>query len=492
MNRLRVTYFALVALLSTASCTKEAVEPDVYDWTKGEIYFRTSLMDVADTRAMDMTLDKLESFQVTCFTMEDSEHDATEGILPYFEDATFIRQLSPVGTTYVSSPEEGPYDWPDTKGELKFFTFSPSRNVMIAGNTALDDKDKSAYFNLINNSKETNSSPFIGYQLGTVRVNPDISGQFDFITASTSGERWKDFTAGIELEFSHRMCRVELKAWGDNSDCEFEIAGIRLGNPTVEGIFNFTSDSEMEEFWEIPDNAVKDKVEYIFQGNNAKTSVEPITRDSEEENIGGDRIYCINSTTHNTPELAESIMGNGGPAMVLPTINAKWEGLDDANIATVPYSTDKMYFSVLLRVLSTHNHNTIYPYPDRSGNMTVIYFAVHNSGKIISRLYPGDEPNTFFKDKEKQQPYTPAEDEEIKGFGWAAIPVDVDWEAGKNYVYTLNYSEGVGLHDPEDPEPGKPIKGLEATISWGIHVEKWEVAKEDDDYTPDIVVPKLN
>ena len=68
------------------------------------------------------------------------------------------------------------------------------------------------------------------------------------------------------------------------------------------------------------------------------------------------------------------------------------------------------------------------------------------------------------------------------------MPVDADWAAGKRYVYTLNYSEGIGLHDPDDPEPGKPISG-QATISWSVAVQGWDYAEKNDDYDPDIDVP---
>ncbi|MDE6334990.1 MAG: fimbrillin family protein [Muribaculaceae bacterium] len=469
MYKKRVTYFALGALLSAASCTKEAAEPEVYEWEKGEIYFRTSLADVSATRAMDMTLDNLESFQVTCFNTGDIKKDAGGIILPYFADATFIRDNKSSLVTYKSSPAEGPRDWPEKDGLLKFYAFSPSCNVMMAGNAAITEQHRADYFNLINNSKESGSTVSIDYKLGTLRVNPDISGQFDFVTASASGERWKDFAGGVALDFKHQMSRVELKAWGANPSYNFEIAGIRLGNPVVEGAFNLASGASGS--WETSTNTVKGKVEYIFRAEDK-----------------GDKIFCINATTHSTPETAGSLMGTAGAAMVIPTFNTKWEGLADQNIDVKPYSTEKMYFSVLLRVTGSNNGNKIYPYPGNPDNMTVIYYAVANSGEIISRLYPGDTPDTFYRDEQRQQPYTAAEDEEIKDFGWAAIPIDVDWEAGKSYVYTLNYSEGIGIHDPQDPDPGRPI-GVQNPITWGVAVSKWDYAVKNEDYDPDLDVP---
>ena len=65
MKIIRVTCFALGAFVFTASCSEEAVKPDVYDWGDGQIYFKTSLSDIATSRANDMTLERLESFHVT-------------------------------------------------------------------------------------------------------------------------------------------------------------------------------------------------------------------------------------------------------------------------------------------------------------------------------------------------------------------------------------------------------------------------------------------
>ena len=68
------------------------------------------------------------------------------------------------------------------------------------------------------------------------------------------------------------------------------------------------------------------------------------------------------------------------------------------------------------------------------------------------------------------------------------MPVDADWHSGNRYVYTLDYSDGIGLHDPDDPEPGKPISG-KATISWGVSVADWDYAVKNEDFDPDITIP---
>ncbi len=481
MKRIKVAYFALAAFCSAVSCTKEAAEPDVYDWADGKIHFKPTLPDMTGTRAMDMTAENLESFQVTCFNSGDIKEEGAI-FAPHFEDATFIRKETPAAITYESSPYEEPKEWPANSGKLIFYAFSPSRSVMAADNSAVDNADSEHYFKFKNRSTILDDQLYPDYRLEAVRVNPDISRQFDFITASASGERMKDFYNEVELAFSHQMSQVELRAWGDGSGNDFEIAGVRIGNPVVEDNFVFAdiSDPESPMRWDNSGNSVNDKVEYLYRGQTG-------TPAADDPSIG-DRIYSINKKEHNSLETAGSIMGLGGCAKVIPTVNSKWEGLSDPNISTVPYSTDKMYFSILMRVSNAFTGKQVYPYAENPDGLTVVHYAVDEEGAILARVYPGTLPGTYFTDPALQQPYAAAEGVSVKEFGWAAVPVEADWTAGKRYVYTLDYSEGIGLHDPEDPKPGTPIKG-QPSIKWGMHVTTWSTATPNEDYTPDIVIP---
>ncbi len=476
MNKFRVTYFALMALVFAASCTEEAAEPDVIDWNEGKIYFRTTLSDVASSRGPDMTLDGLQSFQVTCFAAADMKKDEAGFISPYFENATFIRKAAASGISYVSLPSEPPRDWPAGGGFMTFFAFSPSLSAMAEGNDAITGNN--GYFELLNKSAAKDSGLSADYRIGKIRVNPDIARQFDFVTATTSGDRWKNFSGGVDLAFCHQMSQVEIKAWGDNPTFDFEIAGVRMGNPVVEGTFVFSDsmDPASAGKWAKDDTAIKDKVEYLY-----RAAVDGPTQTP-------DTIYLINKETHNSAAAAASIMGHGGCAMVIPTLNPKWEGRDDPRIDNIPYSTDRMYISILMRVTRAANGKQIYPYPGNPDGLTVVHYAVNAAGAIVAHVYPGTTAGTFFTDSSLQYPYTAPDGVEIKEFGWAAVPVGVEWIAGKRYVYTLDYSEGIGVHDPHDPLPGTPIKN-QPGITWGVTVAGWGSATPDDNYKPDIKVP---
>ena len=71
---------------------------------------------------------------------------------------------------------------------------------------------------------------------------------------------------------------------------------------------------------------------------------------------------------------------------------------------------------------------------------------------------------------------------EVGQYGWAAVAIDTNWEAGKRYVYTLDFSNGAGKGDPEDPDGGgEDILG--SPIKFSVEVDTWKPA---DDPSGDI------
>ena len=48
-------------------------------------------------------------------------------------------------------------------------------------------------------------------------------------------------------------------------------------------------------------------------------------------------------------------------------------------------------------------------------------------------------------------PIFPAVEEgETEPYSWVAVPVDTNWEAGIKYVYTLDFTGGAGVIDPDE------------------------------------------
>lgn len=63
-------------------------------------------------------------------------------------------------------------------------------------------------------------------------------------------------------------------------------------------------------------------------------------------------------------------------------------------------------------------------------------------------------------------------------YGWVAMPVDIVWEMGNKYVYTLDFTNGFGFVDPDEyPNPGGSVLG--APIKFTVTVSAWTDAGQD-------------
>lgn len=81
----------------------------------------------------------------------------------------------------------------------------------------------------------------------------------------------------------------------------------------------------------------------------------------------------------------------------------------------------------------------------------------------------------------KKEGNTPIYPDEVDEYSWAAVPIDTNWEAGKKYVYTLDFSNGAGKVDPTLPGGGEDILG--SPIKFTVEVDTWKPA---DDPSGDI------
>lgn len=65
-----------------------------------------------------------------------------------------------------------------------------------------------------------------------------------------------------------------------------------------------------------------------------------------------------------------------------------------------------------------------------------------------------------------------------RDYAWAAIPVGIEWEAGKKYVYTLDFTTGAGFVDPtEDENKGESV--ITGEIKFTVDVEAWSESEEE-------------
>lgn len=439
---LKYSLLLLLPVLLLLSCEQEDIPP-VVD-TSGGIFFRTDL-PVAESRSNATTVvGSLDAgFHVSAFCPENEVAGALE---PYFaEQVATPLEGAPCHFGMLNQSSEL-LVWPTIRhgkqGKLKFFAFYPSREVMMQSAGV-----ESGYFGLTNKTTKSGAAVAYDYRLEGFKVNKDISRHVDFVTATAEGSRTANSESGVRLDFEHQLSRVAFTAWG-KTDNDIEIAGVRIGRAITESDFNFAAkptnfaqgDATLSGNWIAPQK--RDCVEYIFRE--------------------GDTVIKIGQGNHASAATAASIMGNGGWAMVIPADNPVWKHTTDAS-----NKNQGLYFSVLLRVKENDESKTlVYPYiagvdmssSDNADKMTVIYFSIERAtGKIIRRLYKNE--GSYFKDPEFTEVYAVPETEEIRNYGWAAIPLSTTlrWKPGYQYTYILDYSDGVGVHDPDDPLPGYPI-----------------------------------
>ena len=470
------TYMTLLAIfLMLASCAQEDLGRDVLTSEWSRIFFRSHLPGIEETRGSVMTDQTLKECHVTCFNPSGTpDIDPENGsIRPYFDDCHFVKKGN---GSFIST--DSVVEWPGTDDKLSFFAYYPAVDSMwknIIKDRIDRDEIERNYFNLVNNCTPApeGGRPTLDYRLERFRVADDIADHVDFLAAYSTGTYKENGNSGIEIGFNHQLARVELSAWCASEVYDIEIAGMRIGNPLTEGDFSFTPlVSSSDILGEYPSkklgewtNTAQGTVEHIF------TEGEPIVVLSKRDG------------SHASEKDAASIMGTSGPAMLIPMVEKikEWEGKGDPNIGSDEYTTDKLYFSVLLRVRDQANQ-TVFPYPDGRYGLPEVFLSIDDDGRVVRRVYEIDGEYYTADEKNEEYIYTPDETEEIRSYCWASLPVGAKWEAGKIYAYKLNYSSGIGWHDPSDPNPGEPIINDKVLID--VEVADWKEGASTDVTVP--------
>ncbi len=260
------------AALALASCTDE----DTVEVSSGRgISFRPALT----SRATETTNANLQDFKASAFIGSDT----------YFDQVTFSRN----GSFYTSAND---YLWPGDDTKINFYAYAPSD---LEGVTIT--------------STEKTVSDF--------SPAASIADQVDFISAIASGTREANESAGVPLDFGHRLAQIEVRAKTSNEVYTFKVSGVRIGRPVSTGSFNLESEA-----WALG----TDKADY------ETTYDAPIT-------LGPDPV---------------SLMGTEGNAMVLPQQLIAWQPTTDgAN------TLEGAFLSIKLQIATADTDTQIYPFP---------------------------------------------------------------------------------------------------------------------------------
>ncbi len=437
---IHIPAFSLICLLlislAQSSCSQDDFPGNGLIAEEDVISFHAHVPGVTTRSTYDLSTEiPFAGFTVSALCHESAGAD---GRIPvHFENQTVSRQADNIfrsDSCKWPSNKFDPINKLDPTGYLKFFAFHPSIAEMKqragAGNEC---------FEFTNSSTKDNSGIKYDYRLTKFRMIPDISKQVDFVSAIGEGNKTTDLYSDVKIGFEHQFAGVEINVWGGSKLYDVEVAGVRIGGTIVEADFNLSTEisnpgdnGNTLGSWVITDKAKYGYVDYVF--------------------TDGDKVIEINENSHNTFAKAASIMGNGGKAMVIPYKHEKWDHTNDKK-----NTANGMYFSALIRMYEHDgDHHCIYPSTDPQSQDYIVYLSVLKSdGTVKQRL---DKNGNIYG---TTTPYNKPDNEEIRTYGWAAAPSNVDWKAGYTYSYVLDYSNGVGVHDPCDLNPGAPM------IDWG-------------------------
>ncbi len=134
----------------------------------------------------------------------------------------------------------------------------------------------------------------------------------------------------------------------------------------------------------------------------------------------------------------------------------------------VTYTEAKTLSANAISIMGNENDNAML-LPQR----LVKWDAENDKNNSKKGAYLSVQVNIKTKDGAQVYPHNAA-----KEYGWVAVPIDTNWEAGKKYVYTLDFSNGAGKVDPEEPNPGVDILGQ--AIKFTVTVDSWQDAQQPD------------
>ena len=246
----------------------------------------------------------------------------------------------------------------------------------------------------------------------------DVSNQVDLIYATATGNNEDNEASGVKLTFNHMLSQIEVKAKNTNSGYVYKVKGVRIGKPVSKGTLKFGK------------AVVPQQKASAWTLTDTEKAIYTVTYDNE-------------ITLDGTPQtiMAKTQDQKSDNAMLLPQQLTAWTPETDGG-----NTNGGAYLSVL----------------------------VHIETKDGAVVYP--------KEKDKEDGPTTQADATTteERYAWAAVAIGTKWEMGNKYTYILDFSNGAGRVDPEEPEePGEEILGGE--IKFTVDVTQWITENNDID-----------
>ncbi len=259
-------------------------------------------------------------------------------------------------------------------------------------------------------------------------VVTDVANQQDLLYAVKTASKGTDGKA--ELNFRHALSQIVFQAKNTNPNLYVEISGVSVCKVNNQGTFTYPTDDTSDKVGE----------------HNGSGSI-----DYDSQNWG----TWSTSGTQNYDVTFNPVVLNGNKtATAVPLTNTN--------------ETVKAYDNVMLLL------------PQETTAWDV------NSDEAKGK--PADQNGTYFL--VKCQIYNVAgttvdKDNDVclwgkNGAEDVAIPVALNWEQGKKYIYTFVFGDGNGGYDPDPDDPDPDPTPVLVPITFEVTVDDFEPATEED------------
>ena len=234
-------------------------------------------------------------------------------------------------------------------------------------------------------------------------VGTDVATQQDLLYAVKTASKGTDGKA--ELNFRHALSQIVFQAKNTNPNLYVEISGVSICKVKNQGTFTYPTDDTSDKVGEHNDGA---SIDYSTQKwgswSTNGTQQYDVTFNAVQLNGSKTATSVSLTNTNETAKAYDKVM------LLLPQSSTKW---DVGTNATTGKSEDQ------------------------TGTYFLVKCQIYNvAGTTVNK-------NT---------------DVCLWGNGGAedvAIPVALNWEQGKKYIYTFVFGDGNGGYDP-DPDPDDP------------------------------------
>lgn len=273
-----------------------------------------------------------------------------------------------------------------------------------------------------NPAAETSPASIVDYTVST-----DVTKQNDLLYAvkmeQKRGETAEN-TEAVTLNFRHALSQIVFQAKNTNENLYVEISGVEIVNVADKNTFTFpTKDTDNVTLVDGNHDGTFDSDKYSTANWGVWNELAP------ESGAAGGTVYPVKFTTVAVP-------GKNTNAPIV-------------NLTNNVYTSEAEEFNTNALLLLPQTSNAwkpeAVPAPGLEGNAdNGSYFLVNCAIYNVA----GDE----FDEREDTPLWG------TKGaHKQAAIPVAINWEQGKKYIYTFIFGEGGG-YDPDDPDPEDPDK----------------------------------